>query len=343
MAAIVLTLSVTALVAGPTLAVKVRAACEQLGIAESGLTVPAALKACNEAMGIEASGPLLAQADELVNQLGISIDTLVPRPPAAPPATPSKADLAALDARVAAALQPPPPPPRPREQQPAMPKMVVFDLDFTLWRPELYQLSSGSPFKACSDGAVLTSRGERLDLFPAARTALRTLADAHVPVAIASRANEVAWAHEIMRRLRVDDRRTVADVVGSAPVVIQGGSKVAHLKHIASESGVSLRDMLFFDNERTNIVQVEKIGPTCVYCPRGMTDTIFAEGVSVHVANRPPSSPRRRPAAAGAADGREDHPRGGGRGRKGGRKREEGLEVGGRRKKDRGKRRGRRQ
>ena len=111
-----------------------------------------------------------------------------------------------------------------------MPKMVVFDLDFTLWRPELYQLSSGSPFKACSDGAVLTSRGERLDLFPAARTALRTLADAHVPVAIASRANEVAWAHEIMRLLRVDDRRTVADVVGSAPVVIQGGSKVAHLK-----------------------------------------------------------------------------------------------------------------
>ena len=66
MAAIVLTLSVTALVAGPTLAVKVRAACEQLGIAAGGLTVPAALKACNEAMGIEASGPLLAQADELV-------------------------------------------------------------------------------------------------------------------------------------------------------------------------------------------------------------------------------------------------------------------------------------
>ena len=246
---------------------------------KDGATVPAALKACNEAMGIEASGPLLAQADELVLQLGISIDTLVPRPPpAAPPAPPSKADLAALDARVAAALQPPPPPPRPREQQTAMPKMVVFDLDFTLWRPELYQLPSGSPFKACSDGAVLTSRGERLDLFPAARTALRTLADAHVPVAIASRANEVAWAHEIMRLLRVDDIRTVADVVGSAPVVIQGGSKVAHLKHIASESGVSLRDMLFFDNERTNIVQVEKIGPTCVYCPRGMTDSLFAEG-----------------------------------------------------------------
>ena len=127
MAAIVLTLAASALVAGPTLAVKVRAACEQLGIAEVGLTVPAALNACNAALGIEASGPLLAQADELVHQLGISVGTLVPQPaPAAPKAAPPIADLATLDARVAAALLPPPPP-RPREQ-PAMPKLVVFDL-----------------------------------------------------------------------------------------------------------------------------------------------------------------------------------------------------------------------
>ena len=71
--------------------------------------------------------------------------------------------------------------------------MVVFDLDFTLWKPELYQLSSGSPFKVSSDGCVITARGERLELFPAARTALCELADAGVPVAIASRAGEVAW------------------------------------------------------------------------------------------------------------------------------------------------------
>ena len=183
---------------------------------------------------------------------------------------------------------------------------------------------------------MLTSRGERLELFPAARAALCTLADAGVPVAIASRASEVTWAHEIMRLLRVDDRRTVADVVGSAPVVIQGGSKTAHLRHIASESGVPLRDMLFFDNERTNIAQVEKIGPTCVYCPRGMTDKLFNEGVSVHVANRASSSIQ-RPAAGAAANGS-------GRSRKGaGIRREEGVEVGGRRKKDRSKSRGRRQ
>jgi hypothetical protein len=189
MAAIVLTLAAAALVAGPTLAVKVRAACEQLGIAEGGLTVPSALKACNAAMGIEASGPLLAQADELVHQLGIGIDTLVPQPAPAAPVAPPKADLAALDARVAAALQLPPPP-RPREL-PAMPKLVVFDLDFTLWRPELYQLSSGSPFKACSDGAVVTSRGE---VSPLSRQAA-PLPSSLAPTANAARspAHIAAW------------------------------------------------------------------------------------------------------------------------------------------------------
>ena len=56
----------------PTLADKVRAACEQLGV-DASQPVPAALKACNEAMGIQGSGPLLQQADELVAQLGLNL------------------------------------------------------------------------------------------------------------------------------------------------------------------------------------------------------------------------------------------------------------------------------
>ena len=294
----------TGLATGPTLVGKVRAACAELDIAYTGLTVPAALDACKHALGLETSGPLIDQADELLTQLGLS-------------------------------LGPPPVARQPRD--PRLPKLVVFDLDFTLWHPELYQLSCGPPFQACGDGCVLTRRGERLDLFPAARKALAELHDASVPVAIASRASERAWAEEIMRLLRVDDRRTVSrvgacvhvhghghvawargtgtwhvargtwhvawawacacacdmgmwhghghghghvtwacthlhvhahltatqvsDVVGGAPVVIQGGSKVHHLKHVAACSRVPLREMVFFDNERTNIQEVSRARP----------------------------------------------------------------------------------
>ena len=194
--------------------------------------------------------------------------------------------------------------------------MVVFDLDFTLWKPELYQLSSGSPFKVSSDGCVITARGERLELFPAARTALCELADAGVPVAIASRAGEVAWAEEILRLMRVDKKRTMADVIGSAPVVIQGGSKTRHLKHIAAESGVPLREMLFFDNERTNIQEVSALGVTSIYCPRGLTREVYLEGVAEHLQKTAGGSQRKDDdEAAGRNKARKKERRMGGRGR----------------------------
>ena len=68
-AAVGLQLSMT----GVTVAVKLRAACEQLGIDAAGLTLPAALHACNTAMGMEQSGPLIAQTDALIEQLGLGL------------------------------------------------------------------------------------------------------------------------------------------------------------------------------------------------------------------------------------------------------------------------------
>ena len=67
------------------LAEKVRLACEMLGI-NASQPVPLALNACNEALGLPATGSLLAQADELLTQLGL------PVPSAAPPAAPAAAD-----------------------------------------------------------------------------------------------------------------------------------------------------------------------------------------------------------------------------------------------------------
>ena len=59
-----------------TLAMKVRAACAQLGINCADMPVPTALRACNEAAGIEPRGPLLSQAEELSVQLGLTFETL---------------------------------------------------------------------------------------------------------------------------------------------------------------------------------------------------------------------------------------------------------------------------
>ena len=268
------------LVSGPTLAAKVRAACVALGIPYTSAAT--ALAECNRELGIDAHGPLNVQADEIVVQLGLCFD----EPPA--PAPPHLPD-------------------------PSMPRMVVFDLDFTLWRPELYQLQAGPPFRSSTDGSVLTQRGERIDLFPAAQRALRELADHGVGVAIASRASEVAWACEIMRLMRIDEQRTMSDVIGDSPVVIQGGSKVRHLKHIGQLSGVPLHDMLFFDNERGNIQDVEKIGPTCVHCPRGLTDEVFRGGLELYASAQVARSTAKSPGRTVVAAGKQKRYKGGGR------------------------------
>ncbi|CAN0130535.1 unnamed protein product, partial [Hapterophycus canaliculatus] len=51
-----------------------------------------------------------------------------------------------------------------------VPSLVVMDLDFTLWKPELYQMR-GAPFTK-KDGKVRDRAGEVIDLFPGVREVL---------------------------------------------------------------------------------------------------------------------------------------------------------------------------
>ena len=39
--------------------------------------------------------------------------------------------------------------------------------------------------------------------------------------------------------------------------------------------------MLFFDNEYGNIENVQKLGVKCVYCPHGVTQTAWDEGLKL--------------------------------------------------------------
>jgi magnesium-dependent phosphatase 1 len=44
------------------------------------------------------------------------------------------------------------------------PKMVVLDLDGTIWEPEMYQLSGGSPFRKNKNLNVIDRSGEEVHL-----------------------------------------------------------------------------------------------------------------------------------------------------------------------------------
>ena len=104
------------------------------------------------------------------------------------------------------------------------PSLVVFDLDHTLINRPRFR--TGPPFAPVDGGlgGVQSACGARLDLFPAARRALVTLADAGVSTAIVSRTHRPVWARDWLSTLRIDAHRTVSDAVDPL-VVMRDGSK----------------------------------------------------------------------------------------------------------------------
>lgn len=85
------------------------------------------------------------------------------------------------------------------------PVVVVWDLDGTIWQPEMYELRGGSPFRELEDGTVVDSRGERIRLLADGIHVLLRLKEdwPHVHVGIASTCDEPAWAKELLRTIKV--------------------------------------------------------------------------------------------------------------------------------------------
>lgn len=168
------------------------------------------------------------------------------------------------------------------------PRLVVFDLDGTLWDPEMYHLwgGGGAPFKPARDnsGDVEDRSGTIVHLLGNSRPLLADLTRADewkdTQVGVASSTDEPDWAEECMQKIVV--------VPGDEPLkmkqcidweVIRKGNKRDHFRDLQRKTGVEFADMIFFDNERRNIVAVEPLGVTCVLVPRGMTTKKWDEGL----------------------------------------------------------------
>lgn len=150
--------------------------------------------------------------------------------------------------------------------------MVVFDLDNTLWTPELYQLRTLQRQKNAMPRAGLD-----VELFAGARAVIETIrtdADrwSDVRFAVASRTKSVDWAHHLLDQFGIRD---LFDHVEIFP-----GDKVTHFTNLRDKSGIPFDRMLFFDDARHgrygNCVPVSKLGVLSVHTPGGIhCETIF--------------------------------------------------------------------
>ncbi|KAG8469294.1 hypothetical protein KFE25_007812 [Diacronema lutheri] len=203
----------------------------------------------------------------------------------------------------------------------ALPRLIVFDLDNTLWTPELYTLRHVRGYASAAPPGPVAERD--VWLVDGALDVLNELATSErwrssgVLVAAASRTNKAPWARALLSQLRVPARAgdppisRVSDLF--AHVEIAPGSKLAHFERIRAALGVPYDEMLFFDDARGgsygNCEQVSTLGVLCVHTPRGLTRDLFALAIVEYSARKPrsccPSSRRAAiPPAAAASDGR---------------------------------------
>lgn len=148
------------------------------------------------------------------------------------------------------------------------PKLLVFDLDNTLWTPELYQIRQKNIPKAGSD----------IWLFDGAQTIVHDLARnpgwEGTSFAIASRTNKADWAETLLRKFEACSGTSLSTLFPHKQIVT--GSKRKHFENLKAKTNIPFSEMIFYDDDmHLNIGEISSMGVLCCHCPQGMTVDLF--------------------------------------------------------------------
>ncbi|KAG8650415.1 magnesium-dependent phosphatase 1 [Manihot esculenta] len=139
-----------------------------------------------------------------------------------------------------------------------LPKLVVFDLDYTLW-----------PFYC-----ECRSKREMPSLYPHAKGILYALKDKGIDMAIASRSPTPDIAKTFLEKLSIKSMFVVQEIFSSWT------HKTEHFQRIHSRTGVPFNSMLFFDDEDRNIQAVSKMGATSILVGNGVNLGALRQGLT---------------------------------------------------------------
>ncbi|XP_057736884.1 uncharacterized protein LOC130954165 [Arachis stenosperma] len=139
-----------------------------------------------------------------------------------------------------------------------LPKLVVFDLDYTLW-----------PFYC-----ECRSKREMPSLYPHATGILLALKQKGIHLAIASRSPTPHIASSFLNKLNLNSIFVAQEIFSSWT------HKTDHFQKIHSTTGVPFNSMLFFDDENRNIQAVSKMGVTSILVGNGVNLGALREGLT---------------------------------------------------------------
>ena len=153
-----------------------------------------------------------------------------------------------------------------------LPKLIVFDLDFTIWDCGGTWCDYLTP-PFCSQAGRILDRGDRHVTFYSEVLAILDVCDANqLPMALAARTEQPAWARQLLNLLEATGRFAFSEIYPS--------SKLKHFAALCEATGIDYEAMLFFDDEMRNITEVSRLGVTSVFVESGMSMELFQTGLS---------------------------------------------------------------
>ncbi|CAN8270768.1 unnamed protein product [Cochlearia groenlandica] len=145
-----------------------------------------------------------------------------------------------------------------------LPKLIVFDLDYTLW-----------PFYC-----ECLSKRESPSLYPQAKGVLSGIKEKGIEMAVASRSPTCDIANTFLEKLNIKSFFVAKEIYSS------WSHKTEHFQKIHTRTGVPFNEMLFFDDEDRNIKSVSKMGVTSILVGNGVTLGAFRQGLNEFSQNR---------------------------------------------------------
>lgn len=151
------------------------------------------------------------------------------------------------------------------------PRLVVFDLDFTLWDCGGTWCDCLSPPFRMAGSELVDRNGRVVRLYQDVLAILDQCDEAGSTMALASRTEQPGWARELVDRLGISDRFRLAEIYPS--------SKLKHFAALRDASELDYDEMLFFDDETRNIVEVQTLGVTAFHVTHGISFQVFEDGI----------------------------------------------------------------
>ncbi|KHJ32793.1 putative magnesium-dependent phosphatase [Erysiphe necator] len=161
-----------------------------------------------------------------------------------------------------------------------LPKMIIFDLDYTLW-PLWIDTHITPPIRSSSNhDGVRDATGQTYKFYKDVPDILTAIKHCGIKIGIASRTSAPDLGEKILNIIHIKSKNGESKKANEFfdYKEIYPGSKITHFKKLHQSSGISYREMLFFDDERRN-KNVESLGVTMYLLEDGMSINEFDNGI----------------------------------------------------------------